>query len=409
MKFNADKKQEHETAAEKALNDRDYKAAYYHTAKAAEFGLKLAESHDGKVAKSYVDDAEGLIEYAKKLKVKHQKSQEAKKQGATEKDKGEGLSIKDGGEDNGKSGDRKFEMVEKPTIRLDDVAGLKVVKQVLRDSVIKPFEEPEVFDRFGIRPGAGVLLYGPPGNGKTFVAKAIAGELDAAFFNVVLSQMKSKYVGETEKNITALFEEARRHERAVLFLDECDALLRKRGNQKVNAVNQFLTEVDGLKSNDNCMLLLLATNKPWILDEAVTRAGRIGVHIYVGLPDEAARAGILRYAMKGVPMHQSVDVEEIAARTKGYSGAEIGADKEGSICTETKQSARRRQSIAVEQARASGTEVKLDEVVTMADFDHALSKIKPMSSKELIQKYIAFRDSCSDVPGVGGEGEVELG
>jgi len=407
MKFNADKKREHEAAAEKALVKNDFKAAYYHTAKAAEFGLKLAESHEGKVARSYVDDAEGLIEYARKLKNKHKEKQETARSGAAEKEKGDRLSVKDG--DNGdKDSESKFEMVEKPSIRLDDVAGLKTVKQVLRDSVIKPFEEPEVFDRFGIRPGAGVLLYGPPGNGKTFVAKAIAGELDAAFFNVVLSQMKSKYVGETEKNITALFEEARGHERAVLFLDECDALLRKRGNQKVNAVNQFLTEVDGLKTNDNCMLLLLATNKPWILDEAVTRAGRIGVHVYVGLPDEEARAGILKYAMKGVPMHESVDMEEIAARTKGYSGAEIGADKEGSICTETKQSARRRQSIAVEQARASGTEVKLDEVVTMADFDNALAKIKPMTSRDLVKKYIDFRDSCDDVPGVGG-GETELG
>ena len=401
MKFNVDKKNEHEAAAEKALADRDYKAAYYHTAKAAEFGLKLAEEHDGKVRKSYLEDAEGLIEYARKLKAKYKQALAAKKQTADARPPSD--AIKEGAEGGEKDGESQFEMVEKPDIRLDDVSGLKVVKQVLRDSVIKPFEQPEVYDRFGIRPGAGVLLYGPPGNGKTFVAKAIAGELDAAFFNVVLSQMKSKYVGETEKNISALFNEARQHPRAVLFLDECDALLRKRGNQKVNAVNQFLTEVDGVKTNDNCMLLLLATNKPWILDEAVTRAGRVGVHIYVGLPDEEARAGILRYAMRGVPMHPSVDIEEIAARTKGYSGAEIGSDQEGSICTEAKQSARRRQSIAVDQARASGTEVKLDEVVTMVDFDNALGKIKPKTSKDLIEKYKAFRDAHEDVPGVGDD------
>jgi len=401
MKFNADKKAEHEAAAEKALGARDYKAAYYHTAKAAEFGLKLAEEHDGKIGKSYLDDAEGLLEYARKLKEKHKKNQVAKKQAASAPTPEK--AIREGNENGEKGEESQFEMMEKPNIRLDDVSGLKVVKQVLRDSVIKPFEQPEVFDRFGIRPGAGVLLYGPPGNGKTFVAKAIAGELDAAFFNVVLSQMKSKYVGETEKNISALFNEARRHPRAVLFLDECDALLRKRGNQKVNAVNQFLTEVDGVKTNENCMLLLLATNKPWILDEAVTRAGRVGVHIYVGLPDEEARAGIFRYAMKGVPTHPSVDIEEIAARTKGYSGAEIGSDQEGSICTEAKQSARRRQSIAVDQARASGTEVKLDEVVTMVDFDNALGKIKPKTSKDLIEKYMAFRDAHEDVPGVGDD------
>ena len=399
MKFIVDKKREHEALAEKALGNRDFKAAYYHTAKAAQFGLKLAEEASGKVAKSYLEDAEGLIDYALKLKQKCEaQAKEAQKAPAPDKAR---RVTEDGSKDADREADTKFEMTEKPSVRLDDVAGLEEVKHVLRDSVIKPFEQPEVFDRFGIRPGAGVLLYGPPGNGKTFIAKAVAGELDAAFFNVVLSQMKSKYVGETEKNISALFEEARQHDRAVLFLDECDALLRERGDQKVNAVNQFLTEVDGVRSNKNCLLLLLASNKPWVLDEAVTRAGRIGVHIYVGLPDEAARAAIIRYSMGKAPLHPSVDIDEIAARTKGYSGAEIGADMAGSICTEAKQSARRRQSRAVDEAKASGTEIALAEMVTMVDFDQALAKVKPNTSPELLQKYVEFRDAHADIPGVG--------
>ncbi|MCY2927905.1 MAG: ATP-binding protein [Planctomycetota bacterium] len=405
MKFNVDKKHEHEAAAEKALADKDFKAAYYHTAKAAEFGLKLAEEHEGKIARSYLEDADGLIDYAKKLKEKYQKQLKAKK---AEPEPTPADKIKTGEGDEATGAETKFEMTEKPDVRLDDVAGLDEVKRILRESVIKPFEQPDVYDRFGIRPGAGVLLYGPPGNGKTFVAKAIAGELNAAFFNVVLSEMKSKYVGDTEKNIAALFNEARRHERAVLFLDECDALLQRRGNQKVNAVNQFLVEVDGLRTNKNCMLLLLATNKPWVLDEAVTRAGRIGVHIYVGVPDEAARAGVIRYAMRNVPLHPSVDIDEIAARTKGYSGAELGADKEGSVCTEAKQCARRRQSKALEEARASGKTIALEEVVTMADFDSAITKIKPNTSADLLEKYIAFRDAHGDIPGVG-EDDSEMG
>jgi len=143
------------------------------------------------------------------------------------------------------------------------VAGLDDVKAALRDDVINVMSHPEIYERFKVEGGGGVLMYGPPGNGKTFVAKAVAGELDAAFFAVDASQIKNKYVGETEKNMRRLFEEARQHERAVVFLDEVDALLQKRGNQKVNAVTQFLILADGIAETGDCTLLLLgATNKP---------------------------------------------------------------------------------------------------------------------------------------------------
>lgn len=397
MRFYAEKKAEHEQAVEKALGEKDYRAASRHTAKAAEFGLKLAETHDGKIAKRYLEDAAALIEYAEKLKRKWQKQQQEKGEDRRLAQESEG-DAKDGGDRE----TSRFQVDKKPDVRLDDVAGLDEVKRVLRDNIIRPFEHPEVYDRFGIKGGAGVLLYGPPGNGKTFIAKAIAGELDAAFFNIVLSEMKNKYVGETEKNISALFAEARKQERVVLFLDECESLLRKRGNQKVAAVESFLAETDGLQENENLMLLLLATNRPWMMDPAVTRPGRIGVHIYVGLPDKAARAAIISYAMRGVPLGRDVDIDALAERTEGYSGAEIGANAPGSVCREAKQTAASRQMATVDAARQDGDKIPLTEEVTMADFEAALAKIKPQTSEDELDQFIQWRGSHAEVPGVGG-------
>ena len=203
------------------------------------------------------------------------------------------------------------------------MAGLDEVKQELREKVIEPFLHPELFERFKVKIGGGILMYGPPGNGKTYIAKAVAGELDAAFFNVNASQIKDKYVGETEKNLQRLFDEARQHDKAVIFLDEVDHLLAKRGNRKIGTVAQFLALTDGLVKNNNCMLVLAATNKPWVLDEAVVRPGRLGTHIYVGPPDEKAREAIVALNMKDVPAADNVSFAEIATKAERYSGADI--------------------------------------------------------------------------------------
>ena len=171
-------------------------------------------------------------------------------------------------------------------------------KSCVRKS-FEPFLHPELFERFKVKIGGGMLMYGPPGNGKTYIAKAVAGELDAAFFNVNASQIKDKYVGETEKNLQRLFDEARQHDKAVIFLDEVDHLLARRGNRKIGTVAQFLALTDGLVKNNNCMLVLAATNKPWVLDEAVVRPGRLGTHIYVGPPDDEGAGGHCRSEYEG--------------------------------------------------------------------------------------------------------------
>ena len=376
MSFIADKKREHEVAAEKALAEKDYAKAFFHTAKAAEFGLALAEQSEGKIAQRYVEDAFELIEIAGALKAKAQTQAPAAARKAVKEASGE--------EDPPKT---QWELKERPTEKLDDVAGLDDVKQELREKVIEPFLHPEIYERFKVKVGGGILMYGPPGNGKTFVAKAIAGELDAAFFNVNASQIKDKYVGESEKNMQRVFDEARQHDKSVLFLDEVDHLLARRGNRKIGTVTQFLSLTDGLVKSTNCILVLAATNKPWMLDDAVVRPGRLGTHIYVGPPNAAAREAIIALNMKGVPVADEVSFQDIAADTEGYSGADMAE-----LCDRAKRSALNRQL-------TSGTE----ESVTTDDFTAALQKVHPSITPDLPKQFEAWRDAKLTPAGAGEE------
>ena len=362
MSFSADKKRQHEEQGAQALADKDYAQAFFHMGKAASFGINLAEQSQGKVARAYLNDANELLEMAAKLKDKAKNSSDSKPQPITE---------------NGDSAAEPREstsgwMIHAPDIKLDDVAGLDEVKKVIRDDVINVMSHPEIYERFGVDGGGGVLMYGPPGNGKTFIAKAIAGELDAAFFAVDSSQIKDKYVGETEKNMRRLFEEATQHPRAVIFLDEVDALLQNRGNQKVNLVTQFLILADGIAKNEDCMLLLLgATNKPWNIDPAALRPGRFGKQIYVGLPDESARQSIIDYGLNNVPVASEFASESIATELDGFSGADIAE-----LCQRAKKAAISRQI-------ESGNE----EVVTAGDFQKAMSKIVRSVGAEQLAEY----------------------
>jgi SpoVK/Ycf46/Vps4 family AAA+-type ATPase len=378
MSFIADKKREHEAAAEKSLVEKDYAKAFFHTAKAAEFGLALAEQSEGKIAERYVEDAFDLIDIASKLKVKAQNQAPVAARRVVKEASGE--------EDSPKT---QWELKAKPTEKLDDVAGLDDVKQELREKVIEPFLHPELFERFKVKIGGGILMYGPPGNGKTYIAKAVAGELDAAFFNVNASQIKDKYVGETEKNLQRLFDEARQHDKSVIFLDEVDHLLARRGNRKIGTVAQFLALTDGLVKNNNCMLVLAATNKPWVLDEAVIRPGRLGTHIYVGPPDDKAREAIIAHNMKEVPVAGDVAFADIATKTEGYSGADIAE-----LCDRAKRFALTRQL-------ASGSEQN----VGSEDFAAAMVKVRPSVSPELLKEFESWRDARLAPAGVGDEDE----
>jgi transitional endoplasmic reticulum ATPase len=221
-------------------------------------------------------------------------------------------------------------VAERPKVRLEDVAGLEEAKRQIRLRMIYPFTHPELAQKYGIKQGGGILLYGPPGTGKTLLARAVAGEVDAAFFTVKPSEILSKWVGEAEKNVARLFAAARSYPRSVIFIDEVEALVPKRRDSSSTVmqrvVPQILQEMEGFSSGSQdhgALLFLGATNEPWSLDPAVLRPGRFDERIYIPLPDLEGRIQILAMNLKDRPLGPDVDIAELARRLEGYSGADL--------------------------------------------------------------------------------------
>lgn len=217
---------------------------------------------------------------------------------------------------------------EKPDIGFDDIAGLEDVKEEIRLKMIYPFAHPELASKYGIGTGGGVLLYGPPGTGKTMIAKAIAYEIEATFFVVSPAQLLSKWVGEAEQNIKKLFDAAKQEKTSVIFLDETEALIPKRKSDSSSVmqrvVPQILQELEGFeRKGDGALLFVGATNKPWMLDDAMLRPGRLDAKIYVGLPDAPARYRLLEIYLDKRPLDDDVDFGVLCDRLVGYSGADI--------------------------------------------------------------------------------------
>ncbi len=224
---------------------------------------------------------------------------------------------------------------EKPNIHFSDIAGLEDVKQEIQLKMIYPFRHPELAERYGINVGGGVLLYGPPGTGKTMFAKAIACELDATMFVITPAQLMSKWVGEAEQNVRKLFEAAKAEEKAIIFMDEVEALVpKRRGSQSTvmqRVVPQILQELEGFdRGSGRALMFLGATNEPWSLDSAMMRPGRLDAKIYVPLPDAAARFRLLETYLGKRPLDDDVDFAQLVELTAGYSGADIRAVAERS-------------------------------------------------------------------------------
>lgn len=218
--------------------------------------------------------------------------------------------------------------LERPTLAFADVGGMERVKEEVRMKIILPLLQPELFKAYGKKIGGGILMYGPPGCGKTFLARATAGEVKAGFLAVGISDVLDMWIGQSEKNLHSLFEQARAHRPCVLFFDEVDALganrtdMLKSGGRQI--INQFLSELDGVSASNEGVLILAATNAPWHLDPAFRRPGRFDRILFVPPPDAAARAAILRLQLKGKPVAE-IDFDALAKKTDGYSGADLKA------------------------------------------------------------------------------------
>jgi transitional endoplasmic reticulum ATPase len=266
--------------------------------------------------------------------------------------------------------------IEVPTIHWTDIGGLEDVKQELREAVEWPIKNPEVFSRMGIRAPKGILLSGPPGCGKTLLARAVATESEANFITIKGPEVFSKWVGESEKAIREVFRKARMAAPAVIFFDEFDSLVPRRGMGYADSgvservISQLLTELDGIMTLED-VVIIAATNRPDIVDPAVLRPGRFDRLIYVPEPDEKARLDIFKLYTKGMPLAKDVDIAELARATKSYSGADIDA-----LCREAAMYALRKDVTSKE--------------VALGDFQKAMEKIGPSISSDMETWYKGF-------------------
>ena len=226
------------------------------------------------------------------------------------------------------SDDSAIAEIERPKINFSDVGGMEALKEEIRLKIIYPLTHADMFKAYGKSIGGGILMYGPPGCGKTHLARATAGEVKAGFIVVGIHDVLDMWIGNSERNLHIIFEQARRNAPCVLFFDEVDALGASRTDMKTSAgrhlINQFLSELDGVKAANDGVLILGATNAPWHLDSAFRRPGRFDRILFVPPPDAAARATILRLHLRGKPA-EDVDYDAVAKRCEGFSGADLKA------------------------------------------------------------------------------------
>lgn len=219
--------------------------------------------------------------------------------------------------------------VEVPNVKWEDIGGLEETKKQLQQMILFPIEHPEKFHKFGMQPSKGVLFYGPPGCGKTLLAKAVANECSANFISIKGPELLTMWFGESQANVRDVFDKARAASPCVLFFDELDSIAVSRGGHSGDAggagdrvINQLLTEMDGVGAKKN-IFIVGATNRPEIMDEALLRPGRLDQLIYIPLPDQPSRLSILKANLRKTPIARDVDLNFIANLTDGFSGADI--------------------------------------------------------------------------------------
>ncbi|GAA3559966.1 ATP-binding protein [Snuella lapsa] len=258
--------------------------------------------------------------------------------------------------------------LQKPNIDFSDVGGMDTVKKEIELKIIKPLLHPELYKAYGKKIGGGILLYGPPGCGKTFIAKATAGQVNAKFINVSLNDILDMWIGNSEKNLHDVFQLARDNTPCVLFIDEIDALGASRSDMKQSSsrhlINQFLQELDGIDSINEGVLIIGATNTPWNLDPAFRRPGRFDRIVFVPPPDVITRESILRLKLNSKPTG-TIDLQSIAKKAEKYSGADIDAIID----------------IAIEQKLESSFSDGIPKPIETKDLLQALKKHKPSTQE----------------------------
>jgi transitional endoplasmic reticulum ATPase len=258
--------------------------------------------------------------------------------------------------------------IERPKITFANVGGMDALKEEIRLKIIHPLNHPELYKAYGKPIGGGILMYGPPGCGKTHLARATAGEIQAGFIAVGISDVLDMWIGSSERNLHSLFEQAREHKPCVLFFDEVDALGARRSDMQHSAgrhlINQFLAEMDGIASNNDGLLILAATNSPWHLDPAFRRPGRFDRVLFVPPPDVPARASILQILCRGKPI-QDLDYAQLAKRTDQFSGADLKAVLD----------------LAIEAKLREAMKAGIPKPLVTADLAAAASSLKPTTKE----------------------------
>jgi len=304
-------------------------------------------------------------------------------------------------------------VVEVPNISWTDIGGLENVKRELQELVQYPVEHPEKFIKFGMQPSRGVLFYGPPGCGKTLLAKAIANECQANFISVKGPELLTMWFGESEANVRDIFDKARAAAPCVLFFDELDSIAKSRGGGSSSdaggaadrVINQILTEMDGMGAKKN-VFIIGATNRPDIIDSAILRPGRLDQLIYIPLPDEKSREAILKANLRKSPVAQDVDLGFLAKMTNGFSGADLTEICQRACKLAIRQNIEaeiRREKQELEQPAAAMDTDEEDPVpeITRAHFEEAMRFARRSVTDNDIRKYEMFAQTLQQSRGFG--------